>query len=162
MTTSYASPDKIVIAGYHQPHQLTRQVPRHSHITLHEPDRFCGRNSLLGKYSQPVVSRDSEFSFFYSASPNVVSNLRAAFLEVCTNAPWFPVPFLHIADPREYIRGENIHLCRSLSPSRIYDRMYHVYIDKWRRKFESLCQLQQRATLNFNAAQSSVPRYDHN
>jgi hypothetical protein len=106
MTTSDASPDKIVIAGCHQPHQLTRQVLRHAHITVHTPDRFCGWNSLLGKYSQPIVFRDTESSFSYSASPDVVSNLRAAFLEVCTNAPLFPVPFLYIADPRQYVRRE--------------------------------------------------------
>lgn len=100
MTISDASRDKIAIPRQHQPHQSIRHVLRHTHITLHKPDRPTRKEELVGKMLLSYnISRYRFFSFSSSASSVGVSNLRAVFLEVCTNASLFPVPLLDIEDP---------------------------------------------------------------
>jgi hypothetical protein len=58
---------------------------------MHDFCRSQGRMSLhkacQGKHSCPTISRDAESSFLFGT---LASNLRAAFLEVCTIAPCSP------------------------------------------------------------------------
>ena len=81
-----------------------RQTPRHTCVTRHESNRLQGQKSLLGENILTLrwISRHTESLFMFGI---LASNIRAAFLEVCTIVPCSPCRFSILQTHMEYQRG---------------------------------------------------------